>query len=408
MKNNRPQFFYAEDAGGGDGGTAVVEQHVAPNMDDNPFARAMKTDIGEEGLGAPAPEPKKEVAVKVETVVETKSDVPRDLFKKGDLGKAAEKAPTPSELDAIKPPDGISEANLKGWDALKEKAHAFEAKARELESKYGERDKGFTAIEKELQEARAKIAEMDGLVERAHVEAHPTFQKMLNERTSIVSRVEALIRDNEGDPSDVAAALALKGAARNKAMAAFADVLPGFQQGILGQYIQQLDTVDGGIEEARGKSSEYLKNVQAEQSKAELAQRETWLKQRNTSFDEALRESKTQWEVFQEVAGFDEWSKRAPELMKAARDKYENNSNFKDDAATYLAAEAAPVYRDLFVKADERAAAAEKKNAELEAELKKLHGGGPRISSTPSGSSQPKNDRGDWEQRLKEMTGMSR
>jgi hypothetical protein len=366
--------------------TAAVEAPAEINVPpaENPFVRAFKEDTA-----APvekAPETPTESAP--EALAESSGDATRQLFRKKAGSETQETAPE-SEIDKIKPPEKLSEANQTGWEALRGKAKTFEARVRELETEYPTLKEKAAAVEKleaELKSREEALAQAKAHVERADAANSPEFRsKYVDGRAKIVSDVEALVKANEGDPADVAAALALKGAARMKALASVAESIPGFQQGILGNLLQQLDSLDTEAAAKLEKSGDYWKEVQAERAAKDQQAAEAFTKQSRVAFDAAKRRAAADIQVLQRVEGNDEWNARAETIIKDAEKAFFETDSLDTGAEMAILAKSAPVFRDMLVAEMDRSDGLEKKVADLEAELRKIHGGAPGATGRANG-----------------------
>lgn len=398
-----PRLFYAAEAVASDG-LDDAPPPTGPDTsgdNDNPFVRAMKTDIDAPPVSEPRQEPVKQEPVKAEPKLKA-----ADLFKKKPA-EAKTDEPPPSEVDAIKAPDNLTEPNKVGWEALRQKAKSYEARVRELEGKTPELETKAQAaakLEQELADLRAKHQEMSVLVERANIEAHPDFRaKYIDGRAALVKEAQDYLRDTGAEPGDIEAALALKGKARIDALRDVADALPGYLQGMLGQTIKQLDSLDAEAGAKREKSGEYWKEIQAQQQQREIAQRESFAKESSLAFEKALHRVKAENPFLQKVEGDDAWSSTADAIVKEARSFYETNDSLEVAAENAVLAKSAKPMLEMITRQIEDGEAKDKKIAELESELKKLHGGGPRISA--SATSPDKAPKGFME-RLQAETGM--
>lgn len=420
MKKYLPMIFRAPDQGG----AAVAEQparpvetsyvDTPPGDADNPFIKALTTDPdAPKKEEAPktekkesAPEPKKEP----ESKPDKKSDVPRKLFKKSaDPAPETKTEPPTSEIDAIKEPEGLSENNKTGWEAIRGKAKHFESEAKTQTARVSELEKRLEAVsqaEKDFEAAKARNAELEKLVERTNVEAHPKFQeKYVAGRQKLVDAVQSLIKDNGKEPDSVASALALKGKPRIDALREIADDLPGYQQGLLGNLIMQLDTLDSEAAEKRSDSAKYLKEMGEERAREDQRSRETFRKEAESAFDQALRKVRGEYETFQKSDDHAQWNEDGEKIIQQSRAAFLDNDNMVEAAVITLKAGATDVYRNLYIRSDEALEKAEAKVAELTSELQKIHDGGPRAAD---GGSDPQAKPVGFIESLESQTGMNR
>lgn len=341
------------------------------------------------------PEP---TAPKVEEkppVEQPKKGVPDQLFKKEEAAKVEEKKDE-SEFDKIPDPDFKDPKRKADWDGIKARGKTFEqqakdnaAKAAALEARIAEAEAKGKSTE-ELQEKLSKLeqqnAEWSELVTKANVEAHPEYRKKyVDGRNDLIGKAQQLIRDNDGDADAIATALNLKGKPRIDALRSIADDLPGFQQGQLGQIIEKLDILDTEAAEKRSKSGEYWKELQAQEQAKSQAQKAEYETTINKTFDKVRSAITKDLEVMNPVEGFEEWSKRVPELHQKAEELFKQNTDHEVAARAAYQAVTQPVYRELYLGEREANTKLTSEVEKMKAELAKIYSGNPGGMS-PGGS----------------------
>lgn len=343
----------------------------------------------------PKTEPEK-VIQKQEAKTETvKASDPKAMFRKEET-----KIEVKSEIDAIDDPEfkgEHAEKRKSEWGTLKAKAKSFEDqvsalqkerddamyKAGMVDSTKGELDK----IRAELTERDTKLAEYSKLVERAHLEEHPEFRKLVTGRDEIVSRAKTIISESGGDAEAVATALNLKGKPRADALREIAGDLDTFQSSRLGRAIDELDSLDKQIGEKRDKAGEYLKQLAQQDQEVERTNRDQHSQKIQKAYDAAMAKLKKELEVLREVPDAVEWNAIGPKIDKEARQNWANNSDPEHAAENEIRARAMPVYRDLYVKEIEHSDALQKKLEEATVELKSIYEKSPTLRGN-SGASQ--------------------
>lgn len=350
---------------------------AAPMIDEAGKAPSEKKEPTKE----PAKEPPKETEAK-------KTGTPKELFKKPEPVKAETPPEPKSALDEIAPPDFKGDTKAKaGWDALKKEAKAHEVAARAAEARAKEHEAKLAEYEPlkgQLAERDAKLKEYDEIVARARIEEHPEFRKeFIDGRDKLMTSAKTIVEESGGDPKAIETALNLKGKARVDALEAISENLGKFQSGRLGRVIDELTDLDDRAQAKRDTAKKSYEALQ-EQEKHRAAEEATKRQQgRAAEFDETTRRLRGELEVLKKVDGHDEWNVRADRIVKEAKAFLDEHPDADPEAE--ILARAVPAYRDLFLNADERAEKAEKKVAEMEKELKAIHGKSPSLTARGNG-----------------------
>lgn len=343
-------------------------------------------------------EPKKEAPKKETPAVEPadkKTATPRDLFKKSDAAtaaKAADEAPAADEFDKITAPDFKDEKGKKGWEAQKAEGRKWKGEAqtaatklKELEARIAE----YEPLKGQLAERDAKLKEYDEIVSRARIEDHPEFRKeFIDGREKVVGRAKSIIEESGGDAKAIERALNLpRGKARVDALAEAMSELDSVQASRLGRAIDDLNDLDERAQVKRDNAKESYAKLKEQEQQREMEAKSQRAQSRGLEFDGTVREMRGTLEVLNKADGHDEWNARADSIVKEAKAFVDEHPG--SDIKAEILSRALPVYRDLFLQSDAKVTELEKKNAEMEAELRKIHGKSPslagRTTSTQSG-----------------------
>lgn len=323
-----------------------------------------------------------------------KSDTPRDLFKKPDKADSATttttEAATADEFDKITAPDFKDDKGKKGWEAQKAEgrrwkteAQTHAAKLKELEVKIAE----YEPLKTQLAERDAKLKEYDAIVTRARIEDHPEFRKeFIDGREKVVGRAKSIIEESGGDPKAIERALNLpSGKARVDALREAMTDLDSVQSSRLGRAIDDLNDLDERAQEKRDKAKESYAELREREKQNELEANAKRTQSRGLEFDDTVRRLRGSLEVLNKSDGHDNWNSRADTIVKEAKAFVDEHP--EADIEAEILARSIPAYRDLFIQADATVQKHEAKIAELEAELKKIHGKSPSLASRASTSS---------------------
>lgn len=304
--------------------------------------------------------------------------LPDQLFSKKTEAKAAAAVPK-SELDEIETPEFKDPKRKAQWDTLHGKASALEKRAVEAEKKVQEAEKRLsesTGNAKELETLRATLSEKEakyneamGLVKQVNIDLDPAYRsKYVEGRKTIVKSIQKDVSESGGDGDAIAAALALTGSERNKAIAAAIGDLPNFTQGIIGRKIEQLETLDTEGAAQRSNPDDFFASRQREEQERTARQREELQRTANIAFDHALKESSS-LEVLTEVPGLEWWNQQRADILKKSREIYDTNQDPRVIARLIIEGQSTPVYRQLFLdqrgETDKWKALAEERGKEL-------------------------------------------
>lgn len=376
----------------------MAETATAPEP--SPFAAALDKAfasapaINEPGDAPPekkeAPKEPKQETPKAPDAGDKKTATPRELFKKPEPEKKVETPPEPkSAVDQIAPPDFKGDKKAENaWTAIKGEATKFEGlaktheqRAKELEAKLAE----YEPLKTQLAEREAKLKEYDEIVARARIEEHPEFRKeFVDGREKLMTSAKTIVEESGGDPKAIETALNLKGKARVDALEAISENLGKFQSGRLGRVIDELTDLDDRAQVKRDKAKESYKQLQEQDQQRKSEETARRAQTRAAEFDETTRRLSGELEVLKHADGHDEWNARADRIVREAKAFVNEHPNA--DIEAEILSRAVPAYRDLFIQADARAEAAEKKAAEMEKELKAIHSKSPSLVPRSNGT----------------------
>ncbi len=340
---------------------------------------SMKTDPDLAKADPVQQEPKKE------PIKEVKQDrgVPEGLFDKPK--KDEPKSEPTSEVDAIAEPQFRDPKNKGGWDTLK-------SKAKDLETKYGEAQKKLADLEakgKDTATIEAKLAKMEqdyaalstkaaeyeGIVKKRWIEDDPEFnRKFVAGRNDLIEHAKKIARDSGLNPSDMEAALNLKGEAGVRALESAAEGMGAFQQGRLGQIVTAIEKLDAEAESLRGKPEDFLKARQEQEAVRQREEGERFRQSMSKAAQDAERVAGEKFIMAKKLDGADWWNKGIDEAFGKARKFWETNQDPNAAAVRNIKAElydiAEPAFIDMRTERDTWKEKAEKH----EAELNKLYG----------------------------------
>lgn len=315
---------------------------------------------------------------------EVKTGTPRELFKKADAAKADEPK---SPIDDIAEPVFKDAKGKAGWEALKGEAKTWQGKAAQLEKQIADAKaagRDPETLEARLASHEKKIAEYDTIVSRARLEDHPDFRReFIDGRAKVVTKAQAIVEESGGDKDAIALALNLRGKARADAIRDAAGDLDPFQAARLGRAIDELTDLDERADVKRADSAKAYEEMRDVERKRDSEARANLAKTKFLEFDDTSRSLKAELEVLNRADGHDEWNARAEAILRDAKAAVEANPHTNIRAE--IEARALPVYRQLFIEADDKVSAYESKIAELESELKSIHGKSPGLASRAAG-----------------------
>ncbi len=357
---------------------------TAPASRDVDFAEAALASMTGQ---KPAPKVEKTEAAKVEAKEERKTSIPDEV-----LGRKKEEDKEPeSELAKLAQPDFKDPKRKAQWDELHGKASAFEKELRAERAAKAELEKRIVEVEArggdadKLKERLATLEKQNEeylkLVRLTNVENDPEFRaRHIEGRAQKVKEVEQIITDAGGEAADVAAALALKGKPRVEALRAISDDLPGYLQGLLGQAVRELDTLDREADAKRADAGKYLETREAENRQREREKTEASVKMSELGWERAERKAKAELSVFNKVEGNEEWNAKVDKLAVEARRDFDSSQEPEARAGLIMRAHAAEVFRARLAEEMDYSSALEKERDEARAELKKLYAGTPNLT----------------------------
>lgn len=310
-----------------------------------------------------------------------KSGTPKELFAKPE-GKKDEVVAPKSAIDEIAEPVKMDAKGKAGWEALKAAAKSSEIKAAELERKIADAKaagKDTETLEARLASQEAKLTEYDAIVTRARLDDHPEFRREFIEgREKEIDKAAQVLEEISDEKGDIAAALALKGKARSKAIGELGE-MDHMQAVRLDRLLEKIDDLDERAAAKREQAQESYKELQEQTRQKETASRSDLVKRKHLEFEDTSRSLRGELEVLNRAEGYDDWNARGESILKAAQAAVESNPNTNIRAE--IEARAMPVYRQMFIEANAKVSEHEAKIAELEKELKAIHGKSPSLSS---------------------------
>lgn len=294
----------------------------------------------------------------------------------------AKEAVAKSAADDIKPPSLPNPKAKDSWESMKAAVRAAEAKVADTE-KYtaaaAAAEAKLAAAEARLAEREAKLAEYDGIVTRARLDDHPDFRReFIDGRSKLIERAQTIIDESGGDKDAVATALNLKGRPRVEALREIAGDLDNFQSGRLGRVIDELTDLDARGDAKRATAADAYKELQEQDRQREIEGRSDLVKRKFLEFEDTTRRMRGELEVFNKVDGDDAWNAKSETIVREAKEYMDANPHA--DVEAVLHARAMPVYRELFLAARTEGEAKDAKIAEMEAELKGIHGKRPGLT----------------------------
>lgn len=352
-------------------------------------ANEYPSDDGDEVAPAPAPEVKKEETKAPEKKepekAATSRRAPDALFKKEEAKADETKAePTKSTFDSIVDPNFKDPARSEQWKTVKAMGMEWETKYHALEKQLAEvqaSSKPSADFEKAIAERDARIKEMQEREERANWDnSENGGVKYRNARAAVVDQAKRLIADNDGDANAVETALNLKGKARIEALRAVAEELPGFQQGLLGQMIRELDVLDTEAAAKRDESSKSWKELQQQEQERYKQEQEAYTARMLKAYDGVKRDMERELEVLRVVDGVDWWNDKREEILSKSDKFYRENEDPREAGKAAIWKEAGPVYRDLYMEERKHSESVEKELADAKKALEEAYGSTPRAA----------------------------
>ena len=344
---------------------------------------------------ADTPTPKKEAPVK-EATPPTKTEAktnPLDVVF-GDAGKKSDDAPEKKDEPAESVLKEIAKPELKNpkaseqWDKLHSKAAELEKQAREAGGKLAEMEKKIADYEAkgknaaELEEKLTKLQkeheESKKLVQQVNIELDPEFRRQfVDGRKDLIGQARTIVEESGGNAGDIETALNLTGKSRVDALRAIAEGMSSFEQGRLGRVIDALTDLDKTASERRSNPEQFLAQRQQEEQTRNAKATEDRARNMNLSFEEALGNASKGIEVLRKVEGMPEWNERADAIMRRAKENWNGQLDMKDAASKFIAAEAMPEFRQLFLEQRKEASSWKEKYETASKELEAIHANRP-------------------------------
>jgi hypothetical protein len=355
-------------------------------------------EVALKGETAKEPEAEAPPAKQEPTKADKPGRAPDALFKKPDEEAKPEEAETTTEA---KPGAKQSWAELRGKAERAEKELAKIRQEKEVLEK-GATVEELTKLREQLAGIEKERNEMSELLGRAKAELHPEFQsKYIKGRESLVKRAADIADESGGDRDAVIRALNLSGKERVDALRDIAADMDNFQSGRLGRLIDEINNLDEERAAKLSNSGQYAEELQRlEQEKARQSE-EQMGRVLEKSFLSASKSLEAELEVLRKVDGADWWNEQGEAIVKKAREFFNGNTDATAAAAAAIKAEAAGVYRELYVKEREFSSEQEKRVQELEKELEGIYSRTPGVRSGAAGK-KPGGKPGFYDQ-LKEM-----
>lgn len=361
--------------------------------------QSMKTDPDL----APAPEKVEPVRAEPVKVEKQERGIPEGLFDKTEKKVEPVVEPDGSEIDKIAEPNFRDPKNKGGWDTLK-------SKAKDLETKYGEAQKKLADLEargkntadieakmakmeKDHAELQAKYAEADSTIKKRYIEDDPEYRKnFVDGRKELVEHAKKIAKDSGLNPTDMEAALALKGEAGVRALEAAAEGMGSFQQGRLGQIVTAIEKLDAEAERLRGDPENFMQQREEQETERKNKERDAHIQSMSRAFRDGMREVSSEAISLQKLEGEDNgwWNGKIDSDFQTAQKMWETGLHPKDAAKMLILGIASKRVEEAFIDMREQRNSIRSERDTMKAELEKLYGNGsPSISR---GSASPSKD----------------
>ena len=363
--------------------STTIAESPPTEVKPSPFHAALENAF--KGDEASPVETKSEAASKsAEVVKESAKSVPDALFKKPEAdAKSADEPPqTKVAADEITEPPKLDAKGKAGWEALKKTAREESTKRAELEKQIEEwKSKGRDpeTLEKQLAERDKKLSEYESKVARVDLESSESFQREIVEpRNREMQRAKAFAEEIDANPEELTDALSLTGKARANALRDLGLDLDPVQSGRLGRIIEKMDELHERAESERSNAKQSLEQRTERERLDRLAEHGEFVKTKFLQFEDTTKRLKSRLEILNQVDGHEDWNTKSKAVVESARAYIQDNPYA--DVEAVIEAKAMPVYRELFLETREREAALESKVAEMEKELKAIHGRSPSLT----------------------------
>ena len=361
----------------------------------SPFNAALENAFNGDNALPVETESKSEEPAKVSK--ESTKSVPDALFKRSesDTRPVEESTPEKTALDEIAEPPKLDSKGKAGWEALKKTAREESAKRAELEKQIEEwKSKGrdHEAMEKALSDRDKKLLEYETKVARVDLESSESFQREIVEPFNReIQRAKAFADEVDANPEELSEALSLVGKARANALRDMGLDLDPVQSGRLGRIIEKMDELHERAESERSNAKMFLDQRAERERLDKLSEHGEFVKTKFLQFEDTTKQMRSRLEILNQVDGHHDWNTKSRGVVESARAYIQDNPYA--DVEAVIEAKAMPVYRELFLETREREAALESKVAEMEKELKAIHGRSPSLTqrghAAATGNSRP-------------------
>ena len=361
----------------------------------SPFNAALENAFNGDNALPVETESKSEEPAKVSK--ESTKSVPDALFKRSDSDTrpVEESLPEKTALDEIAEPPRLDSKGKAGWEALKKTAREEATKRAELEKQIEEwKSKGrdHEAMEKALSDRDKKLLEYETKVARVDLESSESFQREIVEPFNReIQRAKAFADEVDANPEELSEALSLVGKARANALRDMGLDLDPVQSGRLGRIIEKMDELHERAESERSNAKMFLDQRAERERLDKLSEHGEFVKTKFLQFEDTTKQMRSRLEILNQVDGHHDWNTKSRGVVESARAYIQDNPYA--DVEAVIEAKAMPVYRELFLETREREAALESKVAEMEKELKAIHGRSPSLTqrghAAATGNSRP-------------------
>ena len=361
----------------------------------SPFNAALENAFNGDNALPVETESKSEEPAKVSK--ESTKSVPDALFKRSesDTRPVEESTPEKTALDEIAEPPRLDSKGKAGWEALKKTAREEATKRAELEKQIEEwKSKGrdHEAMEKALSDRDKKLLEYETKVARVDLESSESFQREIVEPFNReIQRAKAFADEVDANPEELSEALSLVGKARANALRDMGLDLDPVQSGRLGRIIEKMDELHERAESERSNAKMFLDQRAERERLDKLSEHGEFVKTKFLQFEDTTKQMRSRLEILNQVDGHHDWNTKSRGVVESARAYIQDNPYA--DVEAVIEAKAMPVYRELFLETREREAALESKVAEMEKELKAIHGRSPSLTqrghAAATGNSKP-------------------
>ena len=361
----------------------------------SPFNAALENAFNGDNALPVETESKSEEPAKVSK--ESTKSVPDALFKRpdSDTRPVEESLPEKTALDEIAEPPRLDSKGKAGWEALKKTAREESTKRAELEKQIEEwksKSRDHETMEKALSDRDQKLLEYETKVARVDLESSESFQREIVEPFNReIQRAKAFADEVDVNPEELSEALSLVGKARANALRDMGLDLDPVQSGRLGRIIEKMDELHERAESERSNAKMFLDQRMERERLDKLSEHSEFVKTKFLQFEDTTKQMRSRLEILNQVDGHHDWNTKSRGVVESARAYIQDNPYA--DVEAVIEAKAMPVYRELFLETREREAALESKVAEMEKELKAIHGRSPSLTqrgpAAATGNSRP-------------------